>query len=155
MKSPSASGVHYHLNKMATPVDHKKKSLHQHRPPAPVDGGSGMSVKTKRHFDRVKQKMFAFVDRQQQFEHDAMQPPAPMPFSRHLPSPFLDQRKAPAQPSHHRTPQLGHKHHHVPSQGQLHKQLPHLGLATPQVNRREGRSRMHQDGRRSPNVAFF
>lgn len=113
---------------------HKKKGFFHQKSPA-LDGGSGMSAHTKRHFDRVKQKMFAFVDRQQRMEIDAMQQFDHQPM-------FLDQQRAPPQRSPHMghrnvfTPALGHKQHHQP---QIHKQLPHLALATPQFDRRAGR----------------
>ncbi len=99
--------------------------------------GSGMSAETKRHFENVKRKMFAFVDRQQQLEADGNHLAPPLPFH---PSPqrlFADQNQVPKpQLHHHRTPAPSHKHLHPPSSA--HKQLPHLALATPQVARRMG-----------------
>lgn len=130
---------------MATPANQKKKSLFRHPKSPSVDGNSGMSAKTKRHFDHVRQKMLAFVDRQQRLEIDAMQQ-----FEHHPRTVFLDQQKAPQ----HRTPQVGHRNMFTPALGvrhhqqpQLHQQLPHLALATPQVDRR--------GVRRSPNAPHF
>jgi hypothetical protein len=124
------------------------------------DGSSGMSASTKRHFENVKRKMFAFVDRQQTMEYDGMQLPPPLPFHRHHhPQVFVDQKIAPKPPSHHRTPTPSRQHLHtpVPSRQHLqtpvpsHKQLPHLALATPQAARRGGKF----GDRLSPNVAIF
>jgi hypothetical protein len=135
--------------------DHKKKSSH-HADRNSRDESSGMSASTKRHFDNVKRKMFAFVDRQERMELGGMHlAPPPPPF--HHPSPppppmiFGDQIKAPRQPSGHRTPVPSRKHLQPP-----HQQLPpHLAFATPQVHRRVGKSPANMNGRLSPNVAAF
>ncbi len=124
--------------------DHKKKLSH-HADRNSRDGSSGMSASTKRHFDHVKRKMFAFVDRQERMELGGMHlaPPPPMMFG--------DHGKAPKQPSHHRTPAPARKHLHPP-----HQQLPpHLAFATPQVHRRVGKPPSNMNGRLSPNVVVF
>ena len=95
---------------------------------------SGMSADTKRHFEHVKQKMFAFLDQRKQLEADgnSFTPPTPAP-RRFVP----DQNKALKAPvQHHRTPAPPRKHPHAPSAH--HKQMVHLALATPQVARRVG-----------------
>jgi hypothetical protein len=109
---------------------HRKKKLF-------VRDGSGMNPETKRHFENVKQKMFAFVNRQQQLEADGNLLAPPLPFHPSSQRLFADQNKAfKPQLHHHRTPAPSHKHPHAPSSA--HKQLPHLALATPQVARRVG-----------------
>jgi len=114
---------------IVAPKIHRKKKLSR-------DGDSGMSADTKRHFENVKQKMFAFVERQQQLELDGNQLAPPIPFHPGSQRHFHDQNKAlqPPQLHHHRTPAPSHKHLHAPLGA--HKQLPHLALATPQVARR-------------------
>ncbi len=113
---------------MAAPLsaDRKKK--------IPVDKASGMSARTKRHFENVKRKMFAFVDQQQQIEGDAnrLAPPPPLHFG--PPRVFADQKGLKSRPRHGRSPMSRGKHLQTPLS--LHKQLPHLALATPQVARR-------------------
>lgn len=122
-------------------VDAKKKSS-RHR-----DGGSGMSSATKRHFDEVKRKMFAFVDRQHRLEADGQHlAPPPQVHHRHHhhhPSPqpmFVDHNKLPKQQQqqqlHRRTPPAPvHKEFLTPSPPR--RQVPsHLVLGTPQINRR-------------------
>ena len=110
--------------------DHKKKSSH-HVDRNSRDGGSGMSAATKRHFDHVKRKMFAFVDRQQRMELGGMHLAPPPPFHPPPPRPpliFADQHKAPKQPLHHRTPAPGRKHLQVHLINNYHHILHSLHL---------------------------
>jgi hypothetical protein len=109
--------------------DHKKKSSH-HVDRSARDGGNGMNAETKRHFDHVKRKMFAFVERQHRFETDAMHLSPPVhPSHNHQPM-FFDQKRV---SKHRLTPPSP-----VPSRKSVpaHQQLPHLALATPQLARR-------------------
>jgi hypothetical protein len=127
----------------AVSIEHKRKSKY-HGEHIPRDGATGMSASTKRHFERVKQKMFAFVGRQQTFEADGMhfQPPPPHHF--HHPQPFFaDQNKAPRQRSHHHTPQPPRK------------QLPNIAFATPQIARRGGKPSSSADGKLPAKVVRF
>jgi hypothetical protein len=112
--------------------DHKKKSLH-HVDRTPRDGGSGMNAQTQRHFEHVKRKLFAFVDRQHRLETDAMHLSPPIHPMHNPQAMFVDQKKV----SKHRlippSPVPSHKH------SSAHRQLPHLALATPQMARRSGK----------------
>jgi hypothetical protein len=117
----------------------RKKKLLRHANHNSHDRSSGMSASTKRHFDNVKRKIFAFVDQQHNMEVDAipLPPPPPSPFH-HPPRPppmFGEQKKILKQPLHHFTPAPLRKHLGVPLPP--HNQLPaHLALATPQVAHR-------------------
>ncbi|UJR22379.1 hypothetical protein I4U23_025441 [Adineta vaga] len=119
------------------------------------DYRDGMSVSTKKHFDHVKRKMLAFVDRQHRRKKSdrAMQPPVPF---HHKPNPvFPDQNRAPKPAMHHPTPLLLHKQQGMfPGHG-AQKQLAHRGFATPQIPHRFGKGGVNMDGRIHPNVAFF
>lgn len=133
---------------------HKKNMMQL----SPQDSKAGMDSDTKRHFDKVKRKMFAFIGQQQRFESDGMHmPPSPTPMA------FADQKKALIARPVPRTPLVGHKHighqrspmpphqhiRHQRSPMPPHKQLPHLALATPQLQRRP------HNGRLAPDVVFF
>ncbi|CAF4719725.1 unnamed protein product [Rotaria socialis] len=139
------------MDAFAKNFDRKKKhSAHADR--SPRDGPDGMSFSTKRHFNNVKRKMFAFIDKKYQEPTNGMLLAPPSAHHRPPPSPmFVDQNKAPHQRAHFHTPMFVDQnkaphqraHFHTPAlprhqgQLQLHKQLPHLALATPQMHRRQ------------------
>ena len=139
--------------------DHKKKLPHF----ADHDPRDGMSASTKRHFDHVKRKMLAFVDRQHRRKKvdRGMQLPPPMPFRHNAPPPpphiFADQNRAPRQFARHPTPLVLHKQQgHFPGHTPPHKQLAgHHGFATPQIPQRLGTPGLNGDGRLHANAAFF
>ncbi|CAF0872720.1 unnamed protein product [Adineta steineri] len=128
-------------------------------PFADQDPRDGMSASTKRHFDHVKRKMLAFVDRQhrrKKTDRGMQYPPLP-PFQHHPPPPpaFADKNRAPKQLGRHATPLLLHKQSpHFPGHVTPQKQLMHHGFATPQAQHRMGKQGSHE-GKLHPNVAFF
>ncbi len=162
---------------MAAPIRsaERKKKLSLFADRDPRDGGSGMSASTKRHFDHVKRKMFAFVDRQNRRKTDAaMNLPAPLPFHPNRPPVFADQNRAPIFADRNRAPifpdqnRAPNPRSHQPTPLLLHKQTPQFqrhtpphrpvpprAFATPQVHRRVGRPRSSIDARSAASVAFF
>ncbi|CAF3305709.1 unnamed protein product [Rotaria sp. Silwood2] len=131
---------------MAVNVDHKKKrSFHFNH--ILHDKGNNMSASTKRHFESIKRKLFAFADNQSRMEFDGRNtpPPPPSPHPSHVSSHqhpqslCVEQNRTPKQRSHHHyTPSLSHKilPQHQDQLLPLHQQLPHLALATPRLARR-------------------
>ena len=135
-------------------MDQRKRGGHFGEP----EYRDGMSASTKRHFDHVKRKMLAFVDRQHRRKKSdrAIQMPASAPFHHKPPPIFADQNRPPKPAIHHPTPLLLHKPQGIfPGQHGPQKNLVHRGFATPQIPHRFQKGGINMDGKMHPNVAFF
>lgn len=76
MAAPGSPMRFGHKKKIVVRSSHHHHHHHQ-------DKKNGMNAPTQRHFDHVKQKMFAFLDQQNQAEFRDMQAPMPPPNSSH------------------------------------------------------------------------
>lgn len=102
------------------------------------DRRDGMTDDTRRHFENVKRKMFAFIDRQQRGNVDRSQL-ADQSVPHRTPQRFSNEPKADPAPQHH------HHHHRGPPDAARkivrtpmapHRQPQHVPFATPQVAHR-------------------
>ena len=108
-----------------------------------VDRRDGMNDETRRHFENVKRKMFAFIHGQQRMDADGVQLAA-------APVPHSTPERASNEPKMNPTPHHRHHHHHhhhrreSPDAARKHFRTPktphrqpqHLPFATPQVAHR-------------------
>ena len=88
-----------------------------------VDGRDGMGDETRRHFNEVKQNMFAFINHLHPGGIDRNRRAATPAFRDKIPV------KTPQHHVHWATPQVQRKQPQIPWN-------PHAGLATPHVGRR-------------------
>jgi len=115
-------------------VAHLQRKPNKQMDRLPRDGLTGMSFSTQKHFIEVQQKMADYVNEQEEVQYDVQYDEArlhPQAHNRHhhVDPAVLDGRRAPRpRSSQSSTPVASHK------------RLAHLGLATPQPERRHQRS---------------
>jgi hypothetical protein len=115
---------------MATvPGTPPKKKTTNHADRLPRDGITGMGFSTQRHFIEVRKKMIDYVGQQEGIGYDEMNlPPHKHHHHHQVDPPFVDGKRASKPGSQFFTPPTSQK------------QIAHLGLATPKVDRRHGKS---------------